>query len=130
MIRRPPRSTRTDTLFPDTTLFRSRTALDVGCGAGLLAEPLARLSAAVTGLDAAPENIAAAAAHAAQSGLDIAYRAGALAALAGTRFALVTSLEAIEHVADLAAFVRALADVLADHGLPIALPRPETPPVR
>src|SRR3546814_10770213 len=105
MIRRPPRSTRTDTLFPYTTLFRS------------LAEPLARLSAAVTGLDAAPENIAPAAAHADQSGLDIAYRAGELAALAGTRFDLVTCLEVIEHVADVAAFVRGLADVLADDGL-------------
>src|SRR3546814_16332782 len=113
MIRRPPRSTRTDTLFPYTTLFRS------------LAEPLARLSAAVTGLDAAPENIAAAAAHADQSGLDLAYRAGELAALAGTRFDLVPCLEVIEHVADVAAFVRGLAAVLAAGGLPIvATPNP------
>ncbi|RIA44179.1 3-demethylubiquinone-9 3-methyltransferase [Hephaestia caeni] len=99
------------------TPLAGRTALDVGCGAGLLAEPLARLGAAVTGLDAAPENIAAAAAHAGQSGLDIAYRAGELAALAGTRFDLVTCLEVIEHVADVAAFVRGLVDVLADDGL-------------
>ena len=55
-----------------------RTALDVGCGAGLLAEPLARLGAAVTGVDAAPENIAAAQAHAALTGLQIDYRAGSV----------------------------------------------------
>ncbi|MCM8731128.1 bifunctional 2-polyprenyl-6-hydroxyphenol methylase/3-demethylubiquinol 3-O-methyltransferase UbiG [Hephaestia sp. GCM10023244] len=99
------------------TPLAGKTALDVGCGAGLLAEPLARLGAQVTGLDAAPENIAAATAHAAESGLDIAYRAGELAGLAGTRFDLVTCLEVIEHVADTPAFVRGLADVLADDGL-------------
>ncbi len=58
-----------------------RTAIDVGCGAGLLAEPLARMGAAVTGVDAAPENIAAARAHAAGQGLAIAYFAGELADL-------------------------------------------------
>ena len=57
-----------------------KSALDVGCGAGLLCEPLSRLGAAVTGVDAAGENIAAAKAHASQSGLAIDYRAGELAA--------------------------------------------------
>ena len=57
-----------------------RSVLDVGCGAGLLCEPLARLGAAVTGVDAAPENIAAARAHAVQSGLDINYHAGEIGA--------------------------------------------------
>jgi 2-polyprenyl-6-hydroxyphenyl methylase/3-demethylubiquinone-9 3-methyltransferase len=71
-----------------------RRALDIGCGAGLLCEPLARLGAAVTGIDAAPENIVVAQTHAQAAGLEIAYRAGGVAAL-GTdeRFDLVTCLE-------------------------------------
>jgi 2-polyprenyl-6-hydroxyphenyl methylase/3-demethylubiquinone-9 3-methyltransferase len=96
-----------------------RSALDVGCGAGLLAEPLARLGASVTGVDAAPENIAAARDHAAGQGLSIAYRSGELAALDLPLFDLVTSMEVIEHVADPAAFVAALADRLAPGGLMI-----------
>ena len=91
-------------------------AADVGCGAGLLAEPLARLGAAVTGIDAAPENIAAAREHALGQGLEIDYRVGGAEALEG-RFDLVTSLEVVEHVADPAAFVGALAAAVADGGL-------------
>jgi 2-polyprenyl-6-hydroxyphenyl methylase / 3-demethylubiquinone-9 3-methyltransferase len=89
---------------------------DVGCGAGLLAEPLARLGAAVTGIDAAPGNIAAALAHAAGQGLEIDYRAGGAEALGG-RYDLVTSLEVVEHVADPAGFVAALAAAVAEGGL-------------
>jgi 2-polyprenyl-6-hydroxyphenyl methylase/3-demethylubiquinone-9 3-methyltransferase len=91
-------------------------AADVGCGAGLLAEPLARLGAEVTGVDAAPENIAAARAHAAGQGLAIDYRAGGPETLAA-RYDLVTSLEVIEHVAEPAAFVAALAAAVANDGL-------------
>jgi 2-polyprenyl-6-hydroxyphenyl methylase/3-demethylubiquinone-9 3-methyltransferase len=107
-----------------------KTALDVGCGAGLLCEPLARLGAAVTGIDAAPENIAAARTHAVQSGLAIAYTAGELATLGEARFDLVTSLEVVEHVADPAAFVHGLAEALADDGLLILSTPNRTPQSR
>jgi 2-polyprenyl-6-hydroxyphenyl methylase/3-demethylubiquinone-9 3-methyltransferase len=93
-----------------------KTALDVGCGAGLLAEPLARLGATVTGIDAAPEVIAVARDHAAERGLDIDYRVSAIEALEG-RFDLVTCMEVIEHVADPAAFLASLAQRLAPGGL-------------
>jgi 2-polyprenyl-6-hydroxyphenyl methylase/3-demethylubiquinone-9 3-methyltransferase len=96
--------------------LEGRTALDVGCGAGLLAEPLARLGAHVTGIDAAPELVEAARTHAGQSGLAIRYLAGEVAALDG-QFDLVTALEVVEHVADPASFVRTLADRLAPGGL-------------
>jgi len=94
-----------------------RQALDVGCGAGLLCEPLARLGAAVTGVDAAAENIAAAKAHAEGSGLVITYHSGDIAALGLSGFDLVTSMEVIEHVADKQAFVNALAQAMAPGGL-------------
>ena len=80
-------------------------ALDVGCGAGLLAEPLARLGAEVTGVDAAVENVAAARAHAEGSGLAIDYRSGELAVLGLGTFELVTAMEVLEHVADKPAFL-------------------------
>jgi len=92
-------------------------AVDIGCGAGLLCEPLARLGARVTGVDAATENAAAAAAHAEAMGLDIAYRQGGVEDLAGQRFDLVTSMEVIEHVADTDGFVAGLAGILAENGL-------------
>lgn len=91
--------------------------LDVGCGAGLLAEPLARLGAEVTGVDAAAENIAVAAMHAQGAGLAIDYRHGELAALRLGRFDLVTAMEVVEHVADKPAFVAQLARHLAPGGL-------------
>lgn len=99
------------------TPLAGKRAVDVGCGAGLLCEPLARLGASVTGVDAAAENVAAARAHAVQSGLAIDYRHGSVDSLAGERFDLVTSMEVIEHVTDPAAFVAGLAAVLADDGV-------------
>ena len=93
-----------------------RSALDVGCGAGLLAEPLARLGADVTAVDAAPELIAAAQAHAAGHGLTIDYRAVGVESLIG-EYDLVTALEVIEHVADPQAFVDSLVARLAPGGL-------------
>ncbi len=96
-----------------------RRVLDAGCGAGLLCEPLARLGGTVTGVDAAPENIAAARAHADAMGLAIDYRQGELGELGLSGFDLVCSLEVIEHVSDKALFVSQLAAALADDGLMI-----------
>ena len=98
-------------------------ALDVGCGAGLLCEPIARLGASVTGVDAAAENVGVAATHAAAMGLAIDYRHGDIgdAAFADGlgQFDLVTSMEVIEHVADHAAFLASLAARMRDDGLMI-----------
>ena len=86
--------------------------LDVGCGGGVLAEPLARLGGRLVGIDPAGENAAAARIHAEQSGLAIDYRATTVEELAGTgkRFDIVVASEVVEHVADLGLFVRACAD--------------------
>ncbi len=93
--------------------------LDVGCGAGLLCEPLARLGAQVTGIDAAQENIAAAQDHAKAMELNIDYRHGDIAAMDLTGFDMVCALEVIEHVANKRAFAGALAGALAADGLMI-----------
>jgi 2-polyprenyl-6-hydroxyphenyl methylase/3-demethylubiquinone-9 3-methyltransferase len=105
-------------------------ALDAGCGAGLLCEPLARLGAQVTGLDAASENIAAACDHAKAMGLAIDYRHGELRGLNAAPFDLVCSLEVIEHVADKKTFVAALAARLARGGLMILSTPNRTPASR
>jgi 2-polyprenyl-6-hydroxyphenyl methylase / 3-demethylubiquinone-9 3-methyltransferase len=98
------------------TPLEGKTALDVGCGAGLLTEPLARLGAKVTGLDASQELVAVAREHAGGQGLEVDYRAGDLFDLEG-QFDLITCMEVIEHVADPAAFLKALARRLAPGGL-------------
>jgi 2-polyprenyl-6-hydroxyphenyl methylase/3-demethylubiquinone-9 3-methyltransferase len=98
--------------------LEGKSSLDVGCGAGLLAEPLARLGAKVTAIDAAPELIEAAKAHAAGAGLKIDYRATAVEMLEG-QYDLVTAMEVIEHVADPKIFIEALAARLARGGLMI-----------
>jgi 2-polyprenyl-6-hydroxyphenyl methylase/3-demethylubiquinone-9 3-methyltransferase len=92
--------------------------LDVGCGAGLLSEALAKSGCAVTGLDAAGEAIAAAEAHAQGRGLNLAYRAGSAEELVaeGQTFPVVTALEVIEHVENPAAFVATLAQLLEPGG--------------
>lgn len=93
--------------------------LDVGCGGGLVAEPMARLGAAVVGIDAAERNVGAARAHAAASALSIDYRCATAEALAekGETFDAVLALEIVEHVADRAVFFDALARLLRPGGL-------------
>ena len=98
--------------------LEGRTALDVGCGAGLLAEPLARIGAKVTAIDAAPELIAVAREHAVGAGLAIDYRAIAVEDLTGA-YDLVTAMEVVEHVAEPKAFLASLAARLAPGGLMI-----------
>jgi 2-polyprenyl-6-hydroxyphenyl methylase/3-demethylubiquinone-9 3-methyltransferase len=107
-----------------------KAALDVGCGAGLLCEPLARLGAAVTGVDAAPANVEAAALHAEGAGLEIRYLAGELSLLGLGQFDLVTCLEVLEHVADKPAFLARLAKHLAPDGLMILSTPNRTPQSR
>lgn len=99
------------------TPLAGRSALDMGCGAGLLAEPLARMGAAVTAVDAAAENVAVARLHAEGRGLSIDYRAGGVEAVAGETFDLVCSMEVVEHVSDPRAFVAGLAAAVAPGGL-------------
>jgi 2-polyprenyl-6-hydroxyphenyl methylase/3-demethylubiquinone-9 3-methyltransferase len=115
------------TAFAERRPLAGKRALDVGCGAGLLTEPLARMGAAATGLDAAPENIAAARHHAEGQDLAIDYRAGSVETLGDERFDLVCSMEVVEHVADPAAFVAGLAGALAPGGLMILSTPNRTP---
>lgn len=96
--------------------------LDIGCGGGLIAEPMARLGAEVVGADAAEGNIAIARAHAAQMGLTIDYRATTAEALAaaGEGFDVVLALEIVEHVAQPQGFVDACAAMLRPGGIMLA----------
>jgi len=96
--------------------------LDIGCGGGILSEPLARLGAAMVGADPSPENIEIARAHAAESGLTIDYRATSAEELAaaGERFDVVLVMEVVEHVADVDLFVATCASMVKPGGLLIA----------
>lgn len=93
--------------------------LDIGCGGGLLAEPMARLGAEVVGIDAVERNIAVARSHAATSGLAIDYRVATAEALAeaGERFDLVLNMEVVEHVADPEAFLATTVALIAPGGM-------------
>jgi len=96
--------------------------LDIGCGGGILSEPLARLGAQMVGADPAEENIAAASAHAQESGVAVDYRATTAEnlAAAGERFDVVLAMEVVEHVTDVGAFVATCAGMVKPGGLLIA----------
>lgn len=108
---------------PDAGLrpFEGLRIVDLGCGAGLVTEPMARLGGTVTGIDGAAETIAAARAHAAMTGLAIDYREATAEALAaaGESFDVVLALEIVEHVADLHAFCDAAQALVAPGGVMI-----------
>lgn len=93
--------------------------LDIGCGGGLLTEPLTRLGATVTGIDAAARNIAVAKVHAERSGLEIAYRETTSETLAaeGARFDVVLNMEVVEHVDNVPLYMKSCADLVAPGGL-------------
>lgn len=96
--------------------------LDIGCGGGILSEPLARLGAAMVGADPAKENIEVARAHAEDSGVAVDYRATTAEALAeaGESFDVVLAMEVVEHVADVDLFISACASLVKPGGLMIA----------
>ncbi len=101
--------------------FEGLALLDIGCGGGLLSEPMARLGFSVTGVDASERNIKTAMTHAEDGGLSIDYRASTAEALeaAGERFDLILNMEVIEHVADPGEFLRSCSRLLAPGGLMI-----------
>ncbi|HWC63206.1 MAG TPA: bifunctional 2-polyprenyl-6-hydroxyphenol methylase/3-demethylubiquinol 3-O-methyltransferase UbiG [Rhizomicrobium sp.] len=101
--------------------FDGLTLLDIGCGGGLVCEPMARLGFAVLGADASEKNIGTARAHAAESGLTVNYRTATAEQLAaeGLAFDLILNMEVVEHVADVAAYLKACAQLVKPGGITI-----------
>jgi len=99
--------------------FEGLRFLDIGCGGGLLCEPMARLGAEVVGADASATNIEVARLHAAESGVDIDYRAETAEALAeqGEKFDVILNMEVVEHVADVGLFIEKCAEMLKPGGI-------------
>ncbi|MBB5744934.1 bifunctional 2-polyprenyl-6-hydroxyphenol methylase/3-demethylubiquinol 3-O-methyltransferase UbiG [Brevundimonas variabilis] len=100
--------------------FEGLTLLDIGCGGGLIAEPMCRMGFAVTAIDASAKNIGTARAHAEPQGLDIAYRAATVEQLEAENagpFDVVLTMEVIEHVADPEAFIRSCSRLVAPGGM-------------
>lgn len=93
--------------------------LDIGCGAGLLSEALARAGASVTGVDAAEKNIKIAREHAEAGGLDIEYHHGSVDVVQDLRFDVVLNMEVVEHVVDVAAFISSCCDCVKPGGIHI-----------
>jgi 2-polyprenyl-6-hydroxyphenyl methylase/3-demethylubiquinone-9 3-methyltransferase len=111
------------------TPFSGLSLLDIGCGGGLVAEPMARLGAAVVGIDASAENIEVARVHATRAGLAIDYRHATAEALvaAGARFDAILNLEVVEHVPALEPFIAACGALLAPGGAMIVATLNRTP---
>jgi 2-polyprenyl-6-hydroxyphenyl methylase/3-demethylubiquinone-9 3-methyltransferase len=103
--------------------------LDIGCGGGLLCEPMDRLGARVTGIDAAEENVRIATLHAEQAGLSISYRHATAEELAesGARYDLVLNMEVVEHVADLDGFLNASCTLVKPSGAMVVATLNRTP---
>ena len=101
--------------------FKGLSVLDIGCGGGLLSEPMARWGASVAGLDASAQAIEAAKAHAAQAGLKIAYCHGSVEGFSQgkQKFDVITVLEILEHVADIGSLLRSAASMLKPDGIMI-----------
>lgn len=93
--------------------------VDIGCGGGLISEPISRLGAKLTSIDASEKNIQVASIHAEKSGLDINYQATSAEDLAesGVKFDVVINMEVIEHVADVASFMKASCELLKPNGV-------------
>ena len=102
-------------------LFEGLRVLDIGCGGGVLSEPMARLGATVVGADAAADNIAVARVHAQQAGLDIDYRATTAEALAaaGEQFDIVLNMEVVEHVDNVPLYMRSCAQLVKPGGMTV-----------
>ena len=116
--------------LPDTIrCLKGLKIADIGCGGGLVTEPLARMGASVTGVDAGKENIKVAKAHAAAHGLEIDYQATTVEKIAasGKQFDAVTALEIVEHVADVPLFVKALCKIVKPGGVLIMSTLNRTP---
>ncbi len=101
----------------DVKCLSGLTLLDIGCGGGLLCEPLSRLGAKVTGIDAGERNIKVATLHAEKMGLDITYECKPAEDMGKARFDVVLAMEIVEHVADVPAFLKAVATLVKPGGI-------------